>query len=252
MILLKFLNGDNFEGFYNALDVLLSESISDFNDLDLVDKAYTYIAYYFYSVRTSIAIKSDKIDSLEVPLTILLDSLENNYKKDLLEIPFYNWTAKTHYPKRLSFDEPNLISIDFLSALRYVGGLEIKTEQLDSLNRSTPTKVLNDFQYHVFKNFSFNVDLCKDVPTVENITENVLSPGLYYSIAHIYKDLLENFYNMQYLLTHYVKISWDSILNLTPIETTILYKNFMEDKEKQNEQSKTLNNNNLTNNLTEI
>ena len=235
MVLLKFLNGENYKGFYNALDKLISESINDFEKLDLCDKVYIYIAYYFYSIRTTISLKSEKFDSVEVPLTMLLDSIENNYKKNLIEAKFYNWNAKIHYPTTISFDEPDVIVVDLLSSLRYIEGLEIKSEQIEDIRKSTPTKVLNDFNYEVSNKISLVVDIAKDIPNTENITENILKPGLYYTIAFIYKDLLDNFYNMQYLLTHYVRISWDSILELTPIETTILYKNFISDKEKQND-----------------
>ena len=235
MVLLKFLNGENYKGFYNALDKLISESIDNFKELDLCDKVYIYIAYYFYSIRTTISLKSEKFDSVEVPLTMLLDSIENNYKKNLIEAKFYNWNAKIHYPTTISFDEPDVIVVDLLSSLRYIEGLEIKSEQIEDIRKSTPTKVLNDFNYEVSNKISLVVDIAKDIPNTENITENILKPGLYYTIAFIYKDLLDNFYNMQYLLTHYVRISWDSILELTPIETTILYKNFISDKEKQND-----------------
>lgn len=234
LILLKFLNGDNYKGFYNALDKLISESITNFSDLNLCDKIYIYIAYYFYSIRTSISLKSDKFDSVEIPLTILLDSIENNYKKDLINVKFYNWNAKIHYPTSLTFDEPNTISVDLLSSLRYIEDLKINSEQLEDIRKSTPTKVLNDFNYEVSNKISVKVELAKNIPNMEDIVEDILKPGIYYTIAYIYKDLLDNFYNMQYLLTHYVRISWESILELTPIETTILYKNFISDKEKQN------------------
>lgn len=238
LILLKFLNGENYEGFYNALDTLIIESIPDFKGLDLCDKVYIYIAYYFYSVRTSISLKSEKFDSAEVPLTVLLDSLETRYKKELIEVPFYNWKAKIHYPTTIYFDEPNTIVVDHLTALRNIEGLEIKTEQIEDIRKSTPTKVLNDFYYEVVNGMGLKVDIAKDIPGTADITENILNPGIFYSIAFIYKDLLDNFYNMQYLLTHYVRVSWEAILEMTPIETTILYKNFIEDKEKQNEKSK--------------
>ena len=238
MILLKFLNGENYEGFYNALDTLIIESIPDFKGLDLCDKVYIYIAYYFYSVRTSISLKSEKFDSAEVPLTVLLDSLETRYKKELIEVPFYNWKAKIHYPTTIYFDEPNTIVVDHLTALRNIEGLEIKTEQIEDIRKSTPTKVLNDFYYEVVNGMGLKVDIAKDIPGTADITENIINPGIFYSIAFIYKDLLDNFYNMQYLLTHYVRVSWEAILEMTPIETTILYKNFIEDKEKQNEKSK--------------
>lgn len=237
LVLLKFLNGENFQGFYNALDTLILESIPEFYDLDICDKAYIYIAYYFYSVRSSISIKSDKIDSMEVPLNFMLDSIENNYKKEPVNIKFHNWNAKIHYPKNLIFDEANTLLIDFLSALRSVDKIEITSDQLESLRKSIPTKLVNDVEYEVKRHLSLEVDIAKNMVGVKNIVENILNPSIFYSIAFIYKELLENFYNMQYLLTHYVRVGWESLLNMTPIETTILYKNFIEDKEKQNEKS---------------
>lgn len=238
MILLKFLNGENFKGFYNALDTLILKSIPNFDDLDICDKAYIYVAYYFYSIRSSITIKNEKIDSIEVPLTYILDSIENNYKKESVNIKFHNWNAKIHYPKKLIFDEANTISIDFLSGLCYIENIKITSEQLESLRKSVSTKLINDVEYEIKKNFTLDVEIAKNIPQTNNIVENILAPSVFYSIAYIYKELLENFYNMQYLLTHYVRVDWQSLLNMTPIETTILYKNFIQDKEKQNEKNK--------------
>lgn len=238
LILLKFLNGENFQGFYNALDTLISKSIPSFKDLDICDKAYIYIAYYFYSVRSSITIKSEKIDSVEIPLTYILDNIENNYKKETFNIRFHNWNAKIHYPTKLVFDEANTLLIDFLSGLRYIEDLEITPERLASLRKSISTKLINDVEYEIKKYLNFNIEIAKDIPGANDIVENIFSPSIFYSIAYIYKELLENFYNMQYLLSHYVRVDWESLLNMTPIETTILYKNFIQDKEKQNESAK--------------
>lgn len=167
----------------------------------------------------------------------MLDSIENNYEKDLVDIKFHNWNAKIHYPKKFIFDEANTILIDYTSALRYIEKLEVTDEQLESLRKSMPTKLVNDIEYDVKKNLSLEVVIAKHLPGVKDIVENILNPSIFYSIAFIYKEFLENFYNMQYLLTHYVRVDWQSLLNMTPIETTILYKNFIEDKEKQNEKS---------------
>lgn len=238
LVLLKFLNGENYKGFYNALDSLILESIPDFISLDICDKAYIYIAYYFYSIRSSISIKGEKIDSVEVPLNFMLDSIENNYNKEDIVIKFHNWNAKIHYPTKLLFDEENTLAIDFLSGLRYIESVQITPDQLDSLRKSTPTKLINDIEYEIKKNLSLEVEVAKNLPGVQNIVENILNPNIFYSIAFIYKELLENFYNMQYLLAHYVRVDWESLLNMTPIETTILYKNFIEDKEKQNDKTK--------------
>lgn len=70
----------------------------------------------------------------------------------------------------------------------------------------------------------------------------------------MYKESLEHFYNMLYLVCHYIRVQWDSLLNMTPVEMMILYNNFVEDKENQsksNKKSKTINVNdpNIADNL---
>ena len=238
MILLKFLNGENLKGFYTTLDTLLKDSIPDFDSLDICDKAYIYIAYYFYSVRSSISLKAEKFDNVEVPLTILLDSLEHGYKKEHIKCNFFNWAADVHYPTKLIFDDNNTILIDYLSSLRNIGGVAINSNNLEQLRLQTSTKILSDLEYEVQKNLSYQIDISKGIPNSTDISDEVLGPGLFYSISYIYKDLLENFYNMQYLMTHYIKVSWDSLLDMTPVETSILYRNYIEDKERQNEAAK--------------
>ena len=238
LVLLKFLNGENLKGFYNTLDNLLRDSIPDFDSLDICDKAYIYIVFYYYSVRASISLKAEKFDSVEVPLTILLDSLEHGYKKDHIKCSFHNWSADVHYPTKLIFDDNNTILIDYLSSLRTVASVPISAENLEQLRTQTSTKILSDLEYEVQKQLSYKVDISKGIPNSTDISDDVLSPGIFYSISYIYKDLLENFYNMQYLMTHYIKVSWDSLLDMTPLESSILYKNYIQDKEKQNEASK--------------
>lgn len=91
--------------------------------------------------------------------------------------------------------------------------------------------------HKVNKDLSLKITLFQGSSESESIVENILSPSFFYTIAYIYRDLLDNFYNMQYLVSHYIRVAWSDLLNMTPIETTILYKNFIEDKEKQNEKN---------------
>lgn len=171
----------------------------------------------------------------------MLDSLESKYKKKSKSYIFHNWNSKIHYPINLIFDDNNTIIVDFLSSLRSIEKINVSSENIESLRNVTSTKLLNNLNNEIIKNFSLEVDITKDIPDTNDITENILSSNIFYSIAYIYKDLLDNFYNMQYLVTHYIKVSWSDFLKMTPLETTILYKNFIEDKEKQNEKSKSNN-----------
>lgn len=251
LILLKFLNGENFKGFYNALNLLIQESIPEFEDLDICDKAYIYIAYYYYSVRSSISLKSNKFSNMEIPLTVLLDSLEEEYDKENKKIKLLNWDCEIHYPKTLIFDANDSIVIDFLSSLRKIKDISISLEECEKLRKEMPIKILNELEYFVSKNFSAEIFIAKKSIGNEEVKENLLSPAFFYSIAYIYKDMLENFYNMQYMVTHYIRVDWTSLLNMTPAETSILYKNFTEDKENQNKKNKGINLNdpNVSDNL---
>lgn len=238
LILLKFLNGENFKGFYQALDSLISQSIPNFNELDICDKLYIYIAFYYYSVRSSISIKSEKFDSVEVPLNIMLDSIEEQYNSEKLDIKINDKNIKIHYPRTLIFDDNNQILVDMLSAIVEIEGLKISIDNIAELRKAMPIKMINDIEYKIKQNFNLNVDIVKNVMGAANIQESILNGGIYFSIAYIYKDSLDNFYNMQYLLCHYIRVDWQSLLSMTPVETTILYKNFIEDKERQNEKNK--------------
>lgn len=242
LILLKFLNGNNYKGFFCALDELISYSIPEFSLLDLCDKAYIYIAYYFYSVRSSISIKSEKIDSIEVPLTIMLDSIENNYNNNITKSKIKNYDIELHYPKYLMFDDNETLLVDEISSIRSIAGNKISNkEECDKLRQAMPLKIINEIQHLLQKTYSADIKISEAAVGVDAIKENILSSNIFYSIAYIYKDMIENFYNMQYLITHYIRVSWESLLEMTPIETTILYKNFIDDKKQQNERSKNKN-----------
>lgn len=237
IILLKFLNGENFKGFYNKLNTLILESIPDFIDFDIVDKAYVYIAYFYYSIKTSINIKAQKFDAAEVPLNIILDSLENAYKKEPLQTHFYKWdNCKVSYPTQLFFKEDS-IDIDYTSGLKSINGLEITPENIKDIRVLAPLYDLNQLELFIRDNFSDEIYIAKGIPGLIDIKENLINPSLFYSIAYIYKDSLEHYYNLLYLICHYIRVQWESLLEMTPVELMILYNNFIEDKENQNKKN---------------
>lgn len=238
LILLKFLNGDNYKGFYTALDSLIKESIPDFDEYDICDKAYVYIANYYYSVKNEISVKGEKIDTVTLPLVIILDEIEKKYEKSFLDFNFSNHNAKIHYPKHLLFDDNDSISIDYISGLESVGNIVLDKDKIEILAKHTPIKLLDDLANSIKNKLNFEIFISNGVPGIKELKDNMLNPSFFYSIAYIYKDLLENFYSMQYMTCHYIRVDWNAILEMTPLELSILYKNFIEDKEKQNNTSK--------------
>lgn len=237
LVLLKFLNGDNFLGFYNSLNLLIKNTIPDFDTYDICDKAYVYIAFYYYSVKTHIKIKAEKFDAIDVPLTIILDSLENNYKKNTVTTDFLKWTCEVSYPTKV-IPKKDSIDIDYVSGLRTVAGTVLNTEEKERIAKEAPLSLLNSLERTIKHEFGTKVHFAKDVPGISDITDTVTNPAIFYSIAFIYRDSLEHFYNMLYLVCHYIRVQWDSLLKMTPLELTILYNNFVEDKENQSKASK--------------
>lgn len=237
LVLLKFLNGDNFMGFYNSLNLLIKNTIPDFDSYDICDKAYVYIAFYYYSVKTHIKIKAEKFDAIDVPLTIILDSLENNYKKNTVTTDFLKWTCEVSYPTKV-IPKKDSIDIDYVSGLRTVAGTVLNAEEKDRIAKAAPLSLLNSLERTIKHEFGTKVHFAKDIPGISDITDTVTNPAIFYSIAFIYRDSLEHFYNMLYLVCHYIRVQWDSLLKMTPLELTILYNNFVEDKENQSKASK--------------
>lgn len=235
--LLKFLNGENFEGFYKCLDELLSYSIPDFDALDICDKAYVYIAFYFYSVKGEISIKAEKFDAVDVPLTIILDTLENAYIKDTKKLKILgSKTCEVGYPTRLDI-KIDTINVDYASAIKSIENITLTPEQKEKFSKNAPLKVLNEIELFISKNFKTEAYFAKDVIGIKNIKENVVGPAIFYSICYIYRESLEHFYNMLYLVCHYIRVQWEDLLKMTPVEMTILYHNFIEDKENQKERT---------------
>jgi hypothetical protein len=56
--ILKYLNGDNYKDFFICLDSVIKKTIVEFEDFNLIDKAYIYIAFFYYSVKPILTIKS--------------------------------------------------------------------------------------------------------------------------------------------------------------------------------------------------
>lgn len=238
LVLLKFLNGDNFKGFYDSLNALIKESIPDFDSYDICDKAYVYIAYYYYSIKSQISIKAEKFDAVDVPLTVILNSIEENYKKELHTINFYKWSdCVVGYPTHLDITE-NSINIDYSSCLRSISGLLLDEDQKKLISKNTPLIELNKLELFIKHNYKTKVYFTKGILGVKDIYDDISNPAVFYSIAYMYKESLEHFYNMLYLVCHYIRIQWESLLKMTPVEMMILYNNFVEDKENQSKNSK--------------
>lgn len=61
LILIKYLQAEDFQRFFECLNEIVKRDIIDFDDFDIVEKYYVYLAYCMYSIRGSITVKNNII-----------------------------------------------------------------------------------------------------------------------------------------------------------------------------------------------
>ena len=72
LILLKFLQGDNYKGFFENLDLKIKETVEDFDECDIVDKSYIYLAMCAYCVRGVARVSNNFIGDQDIQLATFL------------------------------------------------------------------------------------------------------------------------------------------------------------------------------------
>ena len=61
LVLLKYLQGEHYSAFFDCLNEIVKRDLNDFDDYDIVEKCYIYIAYCMYSIRGSISVTNKMI-----------------------------------------------------------------------------------------------------------------------------------------------------------------------------------------------
>ena len=235
--LLKFINATDYEGFYNGLDELISESINDFESYNLFDKAYVYVAFFYYSVKESLTLNSKKSNEEIVSLVTLLDEIEKVYKNETQLLSIKNLIFEINVPRRLKLEDNNIF-VDYYSGLSKVNGIDVEaTDKCEKLLESMPYEFLGPIYDTAKKISDVKMNLFVGT-TLEESFRGITLDSLFYIIVNIFNDSLTNFYSMFYILIHYGRLSYTDILKFTPVELQIYYNNFIEDKEKQNTSNK--------------
>ena len=78
-ILVKYLQAQDYKKFFSILNETIKKDIPNFDDFDIVDKVYVYVAQCMYSIRGSIDVNNNQIGSQEVQLGLILNNIETSY-----------------------------------------------------------------------------------------------------------------------------------------------------------------------------
>lgn len=235
IILLKYLNGDNNKDFFSCLNEIIKESIPDFENFNLLDKAYIFIAFFYYSVKPVLNIKSNIGFEEFLDLAEMLDEIEGIYHPIEISTKIAGYSdCVVSWPNELELTDENIIGIDKSSILKSIGGVNLGNEERKILLEHLQAADFNVLYDLYVKHFDINVALFQNTSIGKQFTKCKLV-DIFYLIANIYKEGLENYYKLIYMLIHYGRLSYSDVLLMTPAELSIYYNNFVEDKEKQKE-----------------
>lgn len=238
LLLVKFLQAENYKKFFQCLDEIVKKSIPDIDDFDIIQRCYVYIAMCMYSIRGNISVNNTMIGTQEIPLTLILNHIESSYVMDyVVEYELkQNVILKFGYPKKFFYQGDGLY-IDFFSGLIGYNSVILSEEQKQQIKKKIGTKSLifiDDFLRTKFKSVC---DIFKGIP-MNKFEINIVSQSLIVNVAGFYKMYLESFYNIMYAMIKHLRMSYSDFLKISHLQTTILLNIATQQNKKLNQQAK--------------
>lgn len=233
LILLKFLQADNYRGFFEGLDEKVMETIPDFPDYNIVDKCYVYLALCAYSIRSVARVTNNFIGDQDVELTLLLENIEKSFHDK--RIPFdVNDKIKIimGVPTKFYVDENNNITIDYLSNVLSVNDKKLDNKSVERLMNALPTKQKMLIEEKVINNLKEKFDIFENVP-MNKLEVPLFRFPLILNIANIYRMGLKSFYDVMYMCLRHVKMDYSGFMDLSYMETDIILKTCIEEKQEE-------------------
>lgn len=246
LVLIKYTNASDFTGFFNALDGLIKETVPDFDEYNVIDKAYVYLAFCFYSIRQSIPIKERAVGGIyidsEISLATILENIENSYtqknERFVIKANGKELSFTVGLPRRLIFSEEG-IAVDYATGLEKINDKEFSREDINKFLASVNGSVVMEIWKRVEANSKLVCNLV-DGTNKAKIEANLLSPEIFYVVFMIFNHSLDVFYEEMYVAVQYMRLTMSDFLKMTRLEFVIFTKNFNKDKEEQRKDKKTL------------
>lgn len=236
LILNKFAESNNIKGFFEALDSLIINTIPDFHSFTLYDKFYVYLAFTAYSIKPSITITNANSPQVEIPISLIADNVETNYQDEFFIYRINDNISLEFGPPTNALFTIEGVQVDYLSGLRKViqgdSELTLNQEQKDELIQKLPNKVLIEASCRAQESLHLSVDLFRGFDN-SKYTIDAFSDDVYSTIFTIIPEKLESYYWRLFAAIHYVKMSQEGFMQMTPIETNVLLKNFQTVQEEQ-------------------
>lgn len=236
LVLNKFAESNNLKGFFEMLDGYISDTIPDFHTFTLYDKFYVYLAFTAYSIKPSITITNANSPQIEIPISAIIENVESDYQDVFFNYEINDSLSLEFGPPAKTQFTIEGAQIDCLSGLRKViqngSELVLDEEQKNELIQKLPNKVLIEASCRAQESLNLSVDLFRGIDN-SKYTIDVFSDDIFATMFTIIPEKLESFYWRLFAAVHYVKMSQEGFMKMTPIETNVLLKNFQTVQEEQ-------------------
>lgn len=239
LILVKFLEAKKYDNFFMALDEIVKKSIPDFDDYDIVEKAYVYIAMCMYSIRPVISVNNKSIGSQQVSLITILNNIEGSYITGVQ----YDFQLKQGivlrfgYPKRFVFDGGVTPILDYFSGLVSINGNPVDDQMRKRLKESMGTKYLSFIDDFCREQFVCICDIFHGV-VMNKLEMNILGQSLLFNVISFYSMSLQVFYKILYAMVKHVRMSYSDFMKISHAEASIIIGICSQQNKKMNESAK--------------
>lgn len=237
-ILVKYLQAQDYKKFFSILNEVIKKDIPDFDDFDIVDKVYVYIAQCMYSVRGTLEVNNTQLGPQEVQMGLILNNIETSYP--INKIVDYkisdNFVLNFSYPKNFMF-EGEMPIIDYYSGLIGFNGKVLSKEEKEQLKEKLGTKHKTFIDTHLRNNFYVDFDLLHGVP-MNSLKMNLFGESMLANVIAFYRMPLDSFYHLMYAVIKHLRMSYSDFMKISQVEATILLKHVSDENKAMNESVK--------------
>lgn len=240
LVLNKFAQANDYSNFYISLDTLIKETVHDFDCYNIIDKLYIYLAYCYYSIHATITLSQNGIAGTDISIATVLNNIESDYENITKEYKLTNnIIVKCSIPRKLSFNG-EFINIEYSSAIDSVNGIELKSnEERESFMRKIGVRYSLKLEHLIKRDFVIMCALFKNGVGPFSLYQeraNILDGDLFVSLVNVFRENLDDFYKVMYYQVQHMRMSYDTLMRMTPIESRHLFNLFVEEKKKEAEE----------------
>lgn len=238
LVMVKFIESENYKAFFQCIDEIVKKNIPDFDNLNVIDKCYIYMAMCMYSVKGSISVNNTQIGEQIIPISLILNNIEEMYTNKTYEYVLKKGVV-LYFNLPTDFTiEDNLPVIDWFSGLYKMNDQVLTKDQIKLLKKSLKTKDLMVIEDGIRERFFDEVDLFKGIPMNE-MKMGLCSESMILNSLFFFKYPLQGFYAEMYSCCKHLKMSFNDFMKRSHVETDIFLQLAKQENEEYAKRDKT-------------